>query len=390
MSANFLLNVNGKPYKPARFVNGKKPYIEYWMYHVQKGKAVRRRFYKIEGSSHRQKREHAKRLVKQINKLLVEGYVFGREVPEVERTGVAVPNLLDAMQQIVEIKEAETGDRSRHAYRSFVNVFTEWYNEQKINRLATCLKREHVLRFLDWLVTDREYRGNKGVSNVTRNNYLNKLVTLLEEMKQRNMIQENPAKGIKRLRETVNNNIAFTDAQMEKLTVYLKRLDPNLYVFTQFIYYCFIRPVELTRIRVRDIDLKNRVIIIRAEDSKNRKQDNVVIPKPLIEVIKGMRLHTFPSSYYVFSKNDLGPGDTKIIRNRISERHAKAIKACGMQDSGVYLYSWKHTGNKNAYLAGVDIKTIQMQNRHSSLQMTDKYLRSLGVRLNKDLLDKEW
>ena len=43
------------------------------------------------------------------------------------------------------------------------------------------------------------------------------------------------------------------------------------------------------------------------------------------------------------------------------------------------LYSWKHSGVVAAYNAGIDIKTIQNQCRHHSLEQTDIYLKSLGL-----------
>lgn len=50
------------------------------------------------------------------------------------------------------------------------------------------------------------------------------------------------------------------------------------------------------------------------------------------------------------------------------------------------LYSWKHTGVVNAYHAGIDIKSIQMQCRHHSIQQTDTYLKSLGFTDNEEIL----
>ena len=47
------------------------------------------------------------------------------------------------------------------------------------------------------------------------------------------------------------------------------------------------------------------------------------------------------------------------------------------------LYSWKHSGVVAAYNAGVDIKTIQNQCRHHSLEQTDVYLKSLGLGVSK-------
>ncbi len=62
----------------------------------------------------------------------------------------------------------------------------------------------------------------------------------------------------------------------------------------------------------------------------------------------------------------------------------------GIEDKDVTMYSWKHTGNCNAYRAGADIKALQQQNRHHSLEMTDVYLRSMGLRQQWKLRDLEW
>lgn len=393
MSQKFLLNINGKPYKPARYVHGKKGkqvYIEYWMYHVEKGKAVRRRFYQIKGSTAAKKREHAKYLVQQINKMLHEGYIFGKEIPDVQLTGVKVPLLLDAFQQIVNLKQVQNSKRSAEAYRSFLNVFTAWCKKAGKNILVTRFTKADVMHYLDWLVTERKYRGRTGVSNVTRNNHLVLIHSIFQDLTERQIIEKNPANGIKRLKEEGKKYIAFSDRQKEILTAHLLEHDYNLYVFTQFIYYCFIRPAELLRLKVKHIDLANRVITIPAPDSKNSKQASAVIPKPLMPYIEQMQLSSYPPEYFIFSKPRLRPGPIPQVRTRVSERHTKALKACGLYNGELSMYGWKHTGNKNAYLAGVDIKTIQAQNRHSSLELTDIYLRSLGVRIEKDLLDKEW
>ncbi len=50
------------------------------------------------------------------------------------------------------------------------------------------------------------------------------------------------------------------------------------------------------------------------------------------------------------------------------------------------LYGWKHTGVIALYQATKDVKLIQRQCRHSSLDQTDKYLRDLGLFLNDEQL----
>ena len=56
----------------------------------------------------------------------------------------------------------------------------------------------------------------------------------------------------------------------------------------------------------------------------------------------------------------------------------------------VPLYFWKHTGAVNAYLSGVGIKQLQRLLRHSSVQITDIYLKSLGLRTDPNTESYNW
>ncbi|MEN7551353.1 hypothetical protein AAG747_25785 [Rapidithrix thailandica] len=44
----------------------------------------------------------------------------------------------------------------------------------------------------------------------------------------------------------------------------------------------------------------------------------------------------------------------------------------------------------NFYKSNLSIKTLQSQLRHHSLEMTDIYLRSLGMVLDNGLANKDW
>lgn len=64
----------------------------------------------------------------------------------------------------------------------------------------------------------------------------------------------------------------------------------------------------------------------------------------------------------------------------MSRKHSEFLKKVGIADKT--LYSWKHSGVVRAYKAGVDLKAIQMQCRHHSIEQTDTYLKSLGFQEN--------
>lgn len=62
----------------------------------------------------------------------------------------------------------------------------------------------------------------------------------------------------------------------------------------------------------------------------------------------------------------------------MSRYFKKQLLASGIQ--GHYsFYSLKHTGVVRAVKAGVNIKEIQLQLRHHSLDMVNEYLKNLGV-----------
>jgi integrase len=204
-------------------------------------------------------------------------------------------------------------------------------------------------------------------------------------MVERSIIDKNPGKGIRRLQQVEKKNIAFTPKQRDILEKYLKLHDPELFLFTRFIYYTFIRPVELLRIRMSEVDIKQGIILVRSHQAKNKKQMPVTIPRALEEYLPA-ELKEYPPNFYLFGKG-LAPGPEPLDRKRVTERHTRAMKACGVYDGEVTMYSWKHLGNCNAYRAGADIKALQAQNRHHSLEMTDKYLRSLGLNHVSQLRD---
>ena len=72
------------------------------------------------------------------------------------------------------------------------------------------------------------------------------------------------------------------------------------------------------------------------------------------------------------------------------KRHTVALAEGGLKGRGYTLYSWKHKGAVNAYLSGVGIKQLQLMLRHSTVQMTDIYLKSLGLRTDTNIENYNW
>ena len=156
----------------------------------------------------------------------------------------------------------------------------------------------------------------------------------------------------------------------------LERQDPELWLFCQFQFYCFIRPGELRQLRVGDILWDSMEIRIPGHVAKNRRMQNAVIPDAFASIVEEKYLMADPDSYLFPSpRNPRYP----IGANTMSERHRQLLKEL-RYPTGFVLYSWKHTGAVMAIRAGVGVKELMLLMRHSSLQETDRYLARLGIK----------
>lgn len=377
-----LLNAKNYPYVPAKLVqNNWRLFIEYWVWSFEKDDLVRRRKSGFEGTTQKDKIRDAKNQIHQINQLLSSGYMVGKGpgFPKDQKI-----SMRKAFNIAVKGKQQTVGERGKQAYTSFRNIFFKYLEDaNKINMPVKDFNRREALLFFDWLFEVRK------VSNKTRNNYKGLLRALCSEMIEREIITQNPLKGIADLPTSSTKNIPFTPDEQNILEEFLIRSMPELYLFTRFSYFGFMRPIEILRMRIKHIDLKNRIILVRANQSKNKKQMPVVITSQLYDIIKEINISQYPGSWHLFSKK-LKPGPTEWVRNRVSELHKEALEKTSLYNHELTLYSWKHTGNCNAYRAGIDIKSLQQQNRHSSLEMTEIYLRSMGLRISAELKNKEW
>jgi len=190
--------------------------------------------------------------------------------------------------------------------------------------------------------------------------------------------EDNPFEKLPKPKARHTPALFFTPEQSQQVTVALRDTNPNLYNFVHFMYYTFIRPGELAQLKVGDINLANRRIVVRAAISKNKKTEQVIIPDELVPFIERMNLHQYPADDYVFSCYG-HPYSHRTKDDYFSRHHRNVMRAIKYDSTRYKLYSWKHTGAVAFIKSGGNIKALQRQMRHATLEMTDTYLRSLGL-----------
>lgn len=287
--------------------------------------------------------------------------------------------LVDALDRITKTQTA-LDDETKHNYRSVLKPLIAWLATMNISQIAAeDFSTELANQYLDNTIAERGWNPSsiKQYVTITR--------VFFNEMKRRKWITENPFADRKVPKVPVGRAMAFSLNERKALKNLLYMQDRGLYYFTQFMYHTFIRGKELLRIKVGDVDLVNNSIIIR--DSKNGWQEHVTINENFREIIAEMQLEKYPSDYFIFGKVGrtnrarIAPSPTKYSSKAIDAKHTLFRRELKINDKTIY--SWKHSGVCDYYEATKDPYAIMTQCRHRSLDVTMRYLRSLGLSQNE-------
>jgi len=172
----------------------------------------------------------------------------------------------------------------------------------------------------------------------------------------------------------------FTREDIIILMGYLDEHDPLTAFFCRIINSTCLRPGEISKLKIKDIDFLNKQIIVPLDVSKNTKKttiDRIDIEPNLLDQFTKLELEKYPKEYFLTSNSDKIVGKSSITSNTAYKRFIKALKALGLQGKGYTLYSFKHYSNIQRLNSGWTVSEIMKANRHSSVSMTDKYLKQI-------------
>lgn len=268
--------------------------------------------------------------------------------------------------------------KSYQTYESKVRKFTSWLVKQKISK-PDAFTAQHAVSFIEWL-------RREGRNITTVNSYKRTLHQFFQTLIKQGVITANPFAAIKCDREQPKGSLYFRKHQVDELREKIKKHDPQLWLAVQLLFYCFVRPGEARQLIISDFYLEESKIRLRAEISKNKKEQFVSIPNSFSPELVRLKLHQYPDDWYLIGKQN-EPGPDPVGINYLSKSHRAIIRKLNY-GKRYNLYSWKHTGAVMAVNNGINLKDLQMQLRHHSLDQVNEYLRELGVIDSEDLRNK--
>lgn len=80
---------------------------------------------------------------------------------------------------------------------------------------------------------------------------------------------------------------------------YLEKKNKHFLLASYILYYCFIRPAEMARLKIGNINLAKQTIYIEDTISKNKKDGTITLPVKVIHLMLDLDIfHHHPTTIY--------------------------------------------------------------------------------------------
>ena len=344
-------------------------HIEYYVYNPVTMKMERQRI-RLEKLSHQFKnRSQYKQRVMQLMMNLT-GKLAGGWTPYGENQNVAEYTPINkAIEAYIADKSRDLRKASMVSYISVAKIFVEWLTTQNIHEMASHLLNQRTCqRFMD------ELRDRPKFNNNTYNTYLKKYRACFAWMVDRGYCKENPFEKIKTLKKQEKiRQLIPVDARETVINHVRTSKHPNYEIVMHLIFTSLIRPSEIERLQVRDVDLKNKCIHIPANKAKTHKDRDAALSDTCIALLIPLlsKPGILPTWYLINSNYECGP--EPCYHGMFKKHWMKIRKDCGLPDE-MQLYSLKDSGITEMLEAGVSINQVKEAAGHADISTTNKYI----------------
>lgn len=266
---------------------------------------------------------------------------------------------------IVGLKKYEAA-KTINSYTSRVNILKEYLESESMSDIY-CYEFDNRLciEFLDWLNLKRN------IAPRTINNYKGWLSSFSKWLIDRNYIRNNPVENIRKIKEPAKLRQPLSHAHLGMMFSYLKTHDKPFLLACLFEYYTFIRPNELSYLKVGDISVAKQSVFVSGKFSKNRKDGMVSLNKHIIQLMLDIGTLKANPDYYIFGKDFL-PSPQHSKADHFNKHWTKIRKILKLPEE-LKFYSLKDSGIRDlANAKGVVVARDQA--RHSDIATTNKYL----------------
>lgn len=367
-------------YSLPRLHKGDKWYVDFYQMDRGRGCMRRKKYYINMAMAVRERTKYARELIARLSTLLRCGWNVWSGAGKGLRTATSIDVLAELYRNhLMKSVGAGTLRQSSVArYTSYLNNFLRWSVSIRREPLAAAyeITRDVIVDYLDYILLDCENTANY------RNNNLVWVSSFCEFLAERGYIGANPCHGIAKLREGDKFREPFSSLQLTQLRDYLLREDPYYYLACLLTYYGLIRPLELTYIKIGDISIQDKSIVLHGEHTKNGRDAAIAINNIIARHMVSLGVLSCPSHYYLFGPH-FRPAEKRVAVQSIRGRF-NIIRRALRWPMELQYYSLKDAGIRDlANSEGVVIARDQA--RHTDISTTNKYIKRHDMQVHDEV-----
>ena len=291
-------------------------------------------------------------------------------------------SIQEACMRFIDIKNKELREESLRSYRSYINIFIQYLESvNKSKLLSIDFTKYDSINYMDWITNFKKVGAN------TWNNYRNFMVTLFEWLIERGYYNTNHFSKIKPKRKTQKNRILITAEDRTRIFNHLRDTDFPFLVFLLFEFNCLMRPVEIFRMKIENINTDTQFISLEGCQTKNKNNRMIVIPDSfnalLVEYWEQYNINSYSKDMYLFSRKFL-PADFLVLRKEANTKWVQLRKDLNLP-ADYQLYSLRDTAITSMLMSNISAKVVQKHADHHDLAITSRYCDHVTPQMNQDI-----
>lgn len=270
----------------------------------------------------------------------------------------------DLMCLYIEEKQKELKPDTLRSYKSFCNIFGKWCKDIVPNCKCIQFNRTLAVRYMDYVYMERK------VSARGYNNQLKMARALFAWAVQKCYCKENPFEHLKVKREEEKKRVLIPTETRLKIRNYYAEQNPNYLIVLELVFTSLLRPREISRVQIKQVNLKEHYIYMPADKTKNGHHRYAFLSEELCNMIAPL-IEGKNSEWYLITQGYV-PGKEQMDSKRYRKTWDKMRNILKLPQE-MQLYSLRDTGINNMLKAGIDPLTVMQAADHHDLSMTTRY-----------------
>lgn len=291
---------------------------------------------------------------------------------------------LTVQEAIKEGLRLKRGDMSAVSYKDFksrINKFEQYLISHGFkNRYITSVDKKTVVNYLNSV--------QEKTSNRNRNNVRVTIASVFSKLENNEIITDNFLPRIEVLKSIPQRNKTYSEDLVNDIFEYLEVNNPQLLLFIKFVSYNFLRPIEVCRLKIGDVNIEKKSLRVFVKQGKFKEK---IIPDILLNDLLP-DLSSFDKEAYLFPTS--GGSDLADNRRDYFTKQFKRVKDHFKLGADYGIYSFRHTFITKLYRSFRKTQTpfevkskLMLITGHATMSALEKYLRDLDVELPEDYSD---